>query len=618
MNNVAKTFLIICFIASTLYSSKLAAASSNSDNLLLSIGVLAFRGEQIAITQWQPTIDYLNQNLDNITLELKPLDLQGIDRAIKNKTIAFVITNPGNYLQMAMKYGISQIASRLPRHYGSPEAVTGSTFFSLSHRDDLNVMTDFKNKSMMAVSPNAFGGFQIARHELMSQGIDPYADLKQLKFSQFPLDSIVYAVLNGEVDVGVVRSCLLEQMALEGKISLSDIKVINSKDISGFPCLTSSRLYPDWPLAKLSELPNLIAKEVTMALLSLPADSQAAKMSEAKGWTIPVNYQKLHILMQDLHIGAYGKHNHNQLQEFLRDYWQWFLGLSACLVIIMLHSWRVNRLVVLRTAQLTKANQKLHNEMLERQQANNKSKRHQAALAHVQRVSTLGGLASALAHELNQPLTAISSYAQGCIWRLKAGEKTDDFLDITERIAQQANRAGNVIAGIRAFLQKKPNEPKVLDINVVVSQALELFYGQNKTVSEHVDIDLATHLPLAWAEVVPIQQVLINLITNGLDAMAGLPMSERCLKISTVRQDEKMLSVRVKDVGTGIPTEIAERLFEPFLTTKTDGMGLGLSICHNLVAEQGGELTVLQNSDHGVVIGFTIPIYQGDEQNDTL
>lgn len=612
--NRALLFLIFCFSLTNPILSR--DNSPAPDALKLSVGVLAFRGDTAASVTWQPTIDFLNSQLQGITLELVPLDLLEIDQAIKNQNIAFVLTNPGNYVQMQMLYGISRVASRIPLRAGSPEAATGSTFITRSDRDDINLLSDLRGRSVMAVSISAFGGFQIGWHELMRQGIEPFSEFDQLQYNQFPLDSIVFAVLAGKVDVGIVKSCLLEQMAKESKISLSDIKVINPLVVSGFPCQTSSQLYPDWPLAKLEQTPNFIAKAVTQALLSMPANSPAAQASKSSGWTIPVNYQPVHDLMQDLHLGDYDKHIHGGWRAIWEHYWQWIVAAVSCVLMVSLHSWRVNRLVHLRTHQLTTANRLLQQEMNDRQLANNKAKRHQAALAHVQRVSTMGEVASALAHEINQPLTAIISYAQGCIWRLKAGKDPQEFLEVAERIVQQASRAAEVIARIRAFIQNKTNQPKAINLNQIVSQALDLYYGQKKQNLKQIELALTPDLPLAWAEVVPLQQVLINLVTNGLDAMEHKPESEQLLRIRTYRQDEQFLMVQVEDSGTGIPVEVARRLFEPFLTTKSNGMGLGLSICQNLVEEQGGQLTLLNNSCNGVTIGFTLPIYQGQKPHD--
>jgi signal transduction histidine kinase len=235
------------------------------------------------------------------------------------------------------------------------------------------------------------------------------------------------------------------------------------------------------------------------------------------------------------------------------------------------------------------------------------ARQHQDEVAHAARLSTLGGMAAGLAHELNQPLSAIVSYARGCARRLETGEiPKAALLEVLEEISAQGLRAGEVLRRIREFLRGESRRESV-DLNDVVLRALR--FAEPEARREDVRIELGLSPEPLRIEVDPIQieQVILNLVQNGFEVMASNNGTERVLAIGTRRLAGDVVEVSVRDTGAGLPADVAARLFEPFFTTKPDGLGLGLSISRTIVEAHGGRLWATPTPGaRGTVFRFTI------------
>jgi two-component system sensor histidine kinase TtrS len=422
-------------------------------------------------------------------------------------------------------------------------------------------------------------------------------------------------VRDGQVEVGVVRACLLERMIDEGKIEAGILRVISPLQHENFDCQTSTRLYPDWPLAKLRHTPESLAKQVARALLALPADSEAARAGNYGGFTIAMDYQPVHDLFRELKIPPYSGIGHTSLQQLWERYWQWAVFLIVALLWGAWHMARVEHMVAVRTDQLSSANARLKQEMDERQKAERRALMRQAELAHVSRISAVGELASGMAHELNQPLSAINSYAQGSAWRLQAGEmNTDELIEIHQQIAAQAERAGTIIQRFRDFLRKEDVACTEVDVNRAIDEALQLFAGEVRRYELDIERHLAPRLPPICAEVIQVEQVILNLLRNAAEAMQ--PVEDRPHRL-LVRSEERADGVWmcVSDNGPGMSAQVADHLFDPFFTTKADGMGLGLSISQSIIEAQGGRLELEKNDSDGVTLSISWPAYRGAALN---
>ncbi|HOW17538.1 MAG TPA: PAS domain S-box protein, partial [Phycisphaerae bacterium] len=247
-------------------------------------------------------------------------------------------------------------------------------------------------------------------------------------------------------------------------------------------------------------------------------------------------------------------------------------------------------------------------DITERLRAEEEARQRQAELAHVLRVSTVGAMASSLAHELSQPLTAVTSYLRGCQRRLRDGKM--DLESLGRAIAsaiEQAERAGEIVQTVRTFLQRGEVRRTRVDLNRVVRGAVTLVAAEADRQGIAVRLALCPELPPTSANPVQIEQVILNLIRNGLEAMSQVAGAARELRIETAVSENGGLEVAVADSGPGLGVEDPDRIFSPFFTTKPEGLGMGLSISRTIVEAHGGRLWMTPNGEGGCTFRFTLP-----------
>jgi two-component system sensor kinase FixL len=257
-------------------------------------------------------------------------------------------------------------------------------------------------------------------------------------------------------------------------------------------------------------------------------------------------------------------------------------------------------------------------DLTERQKTEARLQELQTELVHISRLTAMGEMASALAHELNQPLSAIANYMKGSrrLLESRTDEESALIRDAMERAAEQSLRAGEIIRRLRDFVARGESERRVESLKKLVEEAsaLALVGAKEHGVRVRFQIDPAHDLVLV--DKVQIQQVLLNLIRNGIEAMEQ--STRRELVIASSLREEHLVEVSVADTGSGISPEIAGQLFQPFITTKPYGMGVGLSISRSIVEAHGGQITIEPNPDGGTVFRFTVPGVTDEELDDAL
>ena len=247
-------------------------------------------------------------------------------------------------------------------------------------------------------------------------------------------------------------------------------------------------------------------------------------------------------------------------------------------------------------------------DVTERQQLRQEADRHRENLAHLVRIVTLNELASGLAHELSQPLTAITSYTQETLRRLpEGGMVTSATRHALEQTLAQSQRAGDIIQHLRNFVGKHAPTKAQTDINHLVRRAMELIGPVIEKSAVAVRLDLAEDLPRVSVDGLQIEQVILNLVQNAIDAMPDSGRARRGVTISTSVLSDRHLAVTVSDLGTGLKPEDHDRVFEPFFTTKHKGLGMGLAICRTIIEAHGGALSVTANRPRGSRFCFTLP-----------
>jgi C4-dicarboxylate-specific signal transduction histidine kinase len=268
----------------------------------------------------------------------------------------------------------------------------------------------------------------------------------------------------------------------------------------------------------------------------------------------------------------------------------------------------LERRVLERTKELAAANEELRREMGERQRAGEALRAAQAELAHVTRVTVMGELAASIAHEVAQPLTGILTNGSACLrWLAADPPHIEQARATVQRIIRDSNQASEVIRDIRALVKKAPPRQEPVDLNDLILRTLTLANNEMTRNQVKAQTELAADLPNVLGDRVQLQQVLLNLIMNAIEAMGSISGARRLTIKSQPLQARESVTIAVRDSGIGLDPQGAKHLFDAFFTTKPQGMGMGLSICHNIIESHGGHLTGANNVDHGATFEFTLP-----------
>ena len=261
-----------------------------------------------------------------------------------------------------------------------------------------------------------------------------------------------------------------------------------------------------------------------------------------------------------------------------------------------------------RTAELQQTNRRLLAEMAERKRAEEAYYEAQAELARVTRLSAMGALAASISHEVNQPLAAVVTNADACMmWLSSDPPNLEEARAAVDSIAQQGTRASEVVRHIRAMFTKATPERTMVQVNDLIREMGTLLEGAAVRNQVTLHTELGADLPATVGDRVQLQQVIVNLILNGIEAMSDVTGRPRLLLIRSTMQNPDEVLVAVRDSGVGIALKDEKRIFDAFFTTKAQGMGMGLSISHSIIEAHGGRLWASANSDYGATLQFTLP-----------
>lgn len=532
------------------------------------IGVLAMRGEVFTRSHWQPLEAALNQQLPDQQFHIQPLDLQQMQEAVNNGSVQFVVTNPAQFVQLNSHSPLRWLASL--RSSPGTGNVIGSVILT-RRNSGISSATDLIGKTVGAIDPQAFGGYLLGMKALSDAGLRPERDL-HLRFTGFPADALIYLLREQVVHAAIVPVCLLEKMADEGLVNKADfVAVIRRPAV--IPCLNSTPLYPDWSFAALPEVSDVLADRVTRALFNAPEDA-------AFHWGAPASTSQVEALLREVR-------QHPRQRQLWLDVKSWLIqhrfimgGTALALLLLTLNYIWVMLLVRRRGRQLERNAVQLRDQ--------------EQALQTARQMSVLGEMTSGFAHELNQPLSAIRHYAQGCSIRLQKQDRQHPLLPALEHIDQQAQRGADTLRNLRHWVSQAQGKPMLADEweQISVRQAIDHVWQWLRVPQQFPQLLLNSDVDRSVTLVLPpvlLEQVLANLILNA--AQVGAKM----LWISAVREATGV-RITLQDNGGGIDASQLDQAFQPFKTRRKEGMGLGLVICQRLVRYGRGEISIINQT----------------------
>jgi len=452
------------------------------------IAVYAQRGTPKTLEMWSPTAKYLSEKIPGYHFNIIPVTNENIEDTISSGKAHFVLLNPSQYAEMESRFGVSRIATLRNRRTGGSYSQFGALIITRANNNEINTILDLKGKSFMAVHPRDLGGWWMAWRKLKHSGIDPFKDFSRLDYSGYPQDKVVMAIKNNLVDAGTIRTDVLERMAASGSINFDEFKILDPQIDRGFPFAHSTRLYPEWPIAITHNTPYGLAEQVTIALLSVTPDSNAAIASQSEGWTVPLDYQPVHDLMKELQIGPYKNEGVISLKAIQHQYFFELLAIAILLIVLIISSVsaiRYNR-------KLSQSKRRLELEVSERKRA------ELAEHEQMERIRTLYEVSSMPGLNLEQQIDEI----------LKLGCKT---LDMEIGKVSQINLETNTNTMVNTVI------PGSLDIRPGTTWNLD---GTFCSVLKDEDRDILVLNDISNSEF----NKHIAYITTGVETYIGLPI----------------------------------------------------------------------------------------------
>jgi len=485
MRMISAHKICITIILSVLFSS---TAFSATDPSQVRIGVLAYRGSEHAVRMWKPTTDYLTSRIPGHTFVLVPLDFEDINPEVSKGGVDFILANSSIYVELEYLYGVSRIATMKKKAATRDGFITlfGGVIFTRADRKDITSLEALKGKSFVAVDETSLGGWRVAWRELKEHGINPGKDLSSLTFAGTH-DAAVLAVRSGNADAGTVRTDILESMEQDNRISLREFRILNPQQHTEFPFASSTRLYPEWPFAKVKHTSNDLSQKVAVALMTLDAQDEAAKSADIAGWTIPLDYNPVHEMLRELRLKPYEDFGKITLAEALMQYW-YIITLAIAFLLaaagITIHVSRLNtglveakreiedaqrdleKKVDERTRDLRKINEELEQEIVQRRQAEEALKESERRF----RETLEGAHMIALQVDMEGTVIFANAYlAQLTGWELKhiIGRNWFDLFipgenrDVIRQIHQE-NTSGKMVKEFASEILTQPGERKLI------------------------------------------------------------------------------------------------------------------------------------------------------------
>lgn len=581
-------------------------ASSSVDADTIKIGLRAHHGIEKSMKQWKKTADYLSEKIPEHEFIFVPsVSLAELMKEAKQEKFDFVLTNPSSFVQMEIELGASAILTLRNKRQSKPFTKFGSVIFTHKNNDEINEVKDLKGKKIVAVSKRAFGGWRVAKRELMLEGFDARELEKQVSFSGGIQQDVVSIVSLGNADVGVVRTDMLERMAASKLIKLDDFKIINKKTSKTFPFARSTQLYPEWPFVKMRKTSSVLSKKVALALLTISSQNPAAIAGKYVGWTVPEDYQPVHNLMQDLKVPPYQHYMESPYEHFVEEYLVYiiisiFVLIALFFLILYIHNTNLKLLAAKK--QQDKLLDELETRVTERTQdlqiaKDNAEKASQAKTEFL----------SSMSHEFRTPMNAILGFAQILEYDIEHKD-TDLMAENVNEILVAGRHLLELVNDVLDLAKIETGKYELNLQNVIVSKLVRDVVRLLNVLAEKNQIkiicDFENNDLSVMADLRSLKQSLINIITNAIK----YNKVDGTITITIQQQDNDYCKISIADTGEGIAESEFKKIFEPFERVSNrstiEGSGVGLSITKSLIEIMGGK--ILLESTLGEGSTFTL------------
>jgi two-component system sensor histidine kinase TtrS len=519
-----------------------------------------------------------------------------LEAALEKGNVDIVMSGAGVY-RRRLEQGLRDIATMVSPQEPNPDKAVGSVFVTRSDHPIVNSISDLKGQRLAARYPLGFQGITIALGEIAKSGEDPDKFFRTISYVGGGEENVINAVREGKVDVGIIRSCYLEDKAARKEQVLGVMPVLIKRQ-NDSRCLVSTDLYPNWSISVTPHLTPGDVYKIIHALHSMP------KTSNDMGWTIASDFKIVDQLNKTLKIGPYTYLRSWTIKRVWEEYQAGIFLFVAAVIVLILHSLRASALVRKKTRELSEA--------YERERALEKRIDEQL------RINSVCQLSSLVAHELSQPLATIGCYTKSIDMLLSKNKTSSPPLDMVklaiDSINRNAKKATQILQKVRSIASRKEFQPQVLDLHTELDRIVSQFKGlliKHKNVS--IILNLNTRVPI-YVDKLEFELAISNLLKNSTEACAKSENATITIDVYKNTASDTVC-INISDNGPPISKDIFANILSPLSSTKHDGLGLGLSIVEAIAQRHSGKLSLTLSPAKNLIVGLILPIYTGNKHD---
>lgn len=593
------------------------------------VGILQFEQE----SSYGPTLDniqgdligYLKRATKGLDIVAVPYDSSArLKASVARHEVEFFLASSGLYVEL-QRYGVRDIGTLVLAQMPDPNQCVAGVLVARADRSDITDLASLKGKRAVSTDPANFMTFQTNMGEVAKAGFDPEGFFSSVEFTQNRPKAVIEAVVNGRADVGLLRACMPEALVEKYPAWKGKLKVVNQQETPAgkrLGCAFSTELFPGWTVAVSNHTPAVITRHLATALLALsPEDTQG-------GYTIScaTDFERVNEVFKRLKIGPYAYLRDWTVERVVTTYWPVLMLVLAGLLLWALHAWRLERLVVRRTAALAEA-------LRREKEASDLARTTSEKLTRLERVGMIGKLSSVFAHEFVQPLSAMR-YSARSLAKLMAREPVDKPLAdrCLKELTEQLKLATSIIERVRSYAKEGADRSKPVDL-----AALVLDVRREMTESRRLKRDVAVRYVtppdnrlLVAGDGVELRVLLMNLFKNAEEALSAAGLSDpigvtigrlegketRETKEAKAANDAQapegaVLRLVVQNGGARLTDAQLAELAEPLATTKERGLGLGLLLCKSIAEVHRASIRFEAPEDGGVRVTVDFPAFEG-------
>ena len=583
--------LILCGLISAY------AQASQLNNLLppVRLAVVNSFGSNLSVRYFNGTVNAIAKAVAPRRLVVQFYDQEVFLEAAQNKEFDLAIASSGLTALMTDASGAAALLTIINSRTPDPNHANAGVIVVRSDRDDINCLADLKGKTVAVSSTKAFAGFLAVMGEIQAEGLNPNRLFKSETATHKPMTELVKQVVNKEVDVAFIASCLLENMEADGVIPKGCLKVINEKKDENFYCKHSTRLYPGWILSAQPTLDSKTLRNIMEALLQLPPGKE-----EGSYWTVATDYDQMNLLLQRMEV----RYLEDRTIGWMLNYYRWYFIVGCGALLLSILNWAYLAFAVRRKTE------QLRKKVEENREYERENRKITERIEALEKAKSIGIISAMVAHELKQPLGAINNYSEAILRQLKRGKKPAEEI-LTEALSEiksESQRASEIVEFVRNIGRKEPRQRKRFNLESAVEHTIELMKRLGRLNSK-CTLTGAENL-FVYADPLNVDLVLMNLLKNAEEAVRNQQNAEIKVEIKNAGADALVI---IEDNGPDMTDDQFASLRNLGQSSKKDGLGLGLAIVRELLEANGGSLKLVRIPSGGLRCIASLPIALEDK-----